>query len=188
MPEQRINGRSIEPVSSGTFAAPVREPLITSGSVPDWVPPSRAPIKTDDLYAARDAVSRELDTALRLLKEATAKAQDAVEAFERDNDIEADDALQRLQAVLPELFCCRKLGDGYAAVVNAIMCAFENLEGIPPSIDQVTQILITFRSLRETPFMGLEHATDAVGALEGVGLVVEPPSFKYLADWLDDNQ
>jgi len=164
------------------------KPIATLESISDSAPVERARMETDDLYPERAAVSRELDTALRLLKEATTSAEEAVRAFEQHEEVKADDAFQRLQMLLPELFCCRKLSDGFAAVVNAVMCAFENLEGLPPTAKQATGILDAIRSIRMTPFTGAEQAAAIVERLEEADLAVEPPAFKYLADWLDDAQ
>jgi hypothetical protein len=143
-------------------------------------------ISTEDLYASFENVSLELTSAVRLLSICLQHIGVAMEAQRNNNPIEADDAIQRLQGLLPELFCCRGLGDGFGLVINAIMCGFQNQAGNPLDRQQVEKLRQTIAKLRTEPFMREDEALNTIILLEDVGFVVEPPEFEYLADILDD--
>ena len=49
------------------------------------------------------------------------------------SDILADDAVQRFQGRLPELFNCRNLSDSFGAIVGAAINALNNRRGDPLS-------------------------------------------------------
>ena len=91
-----------------------------------------------------------------------------------------------MQGLLPELFCCRSLGDGFGIVVNGLMCAFQNLAGIPLRRDQAEKVRQTLIKLRSEPFLRADDAVQTIDVLEEVGLVLEPAEFNYLADILDE--
>jgi hypothetical protein len=93
--------------------------------------------------------------------------------------------MQRLQALLPELFYCRDLGDGFGAIVNALKFSFENAHGTPLSEGQVRLIGQVIERIRQEPFMRFETAADLVGKLEDVGLIVDPPAFAVLGELLN---
>src|SRR6266545_3305183 len=81
-------------------------------------------ISTTELYSEFENVSPELNSAVRLLSVSLEHLDRALRA-ERESDlIEADDATQRMQALLPELFCFRSLGDGFGIVVSGLLCGF----------------------------------------------------------------
>jgi hypothetical protein len=140
----------------------------------------------DDLYPATESVTPELGAALRLLARAIQYTDDAFEAIQNRNAIAADDAMQRLQAMMPELFNCRSLGDGYGAVINGILSSLENMHGAPLSQQQIQAIKQVLEKIRSEPFMKFDDAIEEMMKLELAGLVVEPEGLEYLADWLDE--
>ncbi|MCI0491279.1 MAG: hypothetical protein L0229_32210 [Blastocatellia bacterium] len=143
-------------------------------------------ISIDDLYPARQAISPELSTALHLLNEGIANVEEALSALEARNDIGADAAIQRLQALLPELFCCRQLSDSFGAIIVATFHALRNSSGQPLKKRQMVALGKILRSIRDEPFMSYDKAVDEIIELENVGFVVEPKEFEYLADLLDE--
>jgi len=85
-------------------------------------------LSQNDLYPARQAFSPEHITALRLLKLAIGRCQRAIDA-QADDPMAADIEIQKIQMSLPELFCCRALGDGFGTIVNALICSLQNMDG-----------------------------------------------------------
>jgi hypothetical protein len=142
-------------------------------------------IATGELYKDLEAVSSDLRNAIRLLSVATERLDEALAATRRRETIAADDALQHFQAMLPELFCLRGLGDGYGMVINALMSAFESTEGTPLSEPQLLAVTRLVKKIHSEPFLNINAAAEAVGALESVGLVAEPRELDILADLLD---
>jgi len=144
------------------------------------------PITMEELYPSIENVSPELNSAVHLLSLCLEYADQALEAHRENDLIDADDAVQRIQGILPELFCCRSLGDGFGIVINGLMCAFQNLAGVPLQREQIEKIRLTLMRLRTEPFLRAEDAVSMINALDDVELVVEPAEFKYLADLLDE--
>lgn len=127
-----------------------------------------------ELYPARHAFSREHITALRLLTLAVGRSKRALDAIAADNALVADTEIQKLQVLLPELFCCRALGDGFGTIINSFMSAFEALAGNTPDLDQIRAINRVLQLLKEKPFLSADEADDQVEVLESVGLSPYP--------------
>ena len=132
-----------------------------------------------------EAGSPELARALKLLSAAVEWVHQALDLMREGDRIGADVAIQRLYAVLPELFNCRKLGDGFAAVINAVQCGIENMNGVPldlPHIQAISRVLVAIRS---EPFLSLSAGCEYAVLLEESGLAIEPAGYSHLIDWLD---
>ena len=143
-------------------------------------------ISVDDLYPSTEAAAPELSVALRLLSTALAYVDQASTSLEKGNDIVADDAVQQLQALLPELFNCRALGDGYGAIINAALNSLRNTHGSPINALQLRALRQVLQRARFEPFIQFESALDEIVKLEESGFLIEPAGFEYLADWLDE--
>ncbi len=91
-----------------------------------------------------------------------------------------------MQAVLPELFCCRSIGDGFAAIINAVFHGLKNSKSDAVSEKQIQQIRLVLQRIRIEPFIDFQRATEQILKLEDVGFTVEPEEFPALADLLDE--
>ncbi len=127
-----------------------------------------------ELYPSRQAFSRDHITALRLLKLAVGRSKRALDGLAANDAIAADTQVQRLQVLLPELFCCRSLGDGFGTVINAFMSAFETLGGDTPDASQIRTMNRVLQLLREMPFLSADEADKQLELLESVGLSPYP--------------
>ncbi len=189
------NGHDSTGIPEGSRAPGTRIPEETGASAtPDTkiIRESEAPespseqIPTEELYPSIENVSADLNAATRLLSLCLENADQAIQAHREQDSIEADDALQRLQGILPELFCCRTLGDGFGIIVNGLMCAFQNLRGAPLTRTQTEKVRQILVKLRSEPFLSVDNAVEALQDLEQLELVIEPPEFSYLADMLNE--
>jgi hypothetical protein len=135
---------------------------------------SQSRLSQADLYPARPAFSREHITALRLLTLAVGRSKRALDAIAAKKMIAADTEIQKLQVLLPELFCCRVLGDGFGTIINSLMSAFEALSGNTLDANQIRAMHSVLQSLKERPFLSADDADSQVEALESVGLSVYP--------------
>ncbi|MEN6373833.1 MAG: hypothetical protein ABFD75_03490 [Smithella sp.] len=153
-------------------------PIMASSSADEPSIPIR------ELYPLASEIKPELSTALHLLEEGIEDINISIKMLMENDLISSDDAIQRFQALLPELFCCRNLGDGFGAIVNAIFHSLKNLNGIPASLEQLKVIQkITNRILTE-PFISFEEAVDEIILFDTVELISESDHFKYVADLL----
>lgn len=141
-------------------------------------------ISTQSLYPLASEFNPKLFMAMRLLEEGIGQLNEAINMFRNDYLLSSDDAIQRFQALLPELFCCRDLGDGFGAVVNAVFHSLKNLEGIPANQEQLLAIKKIINRIAIEPFLDFEEAVDEIIMLENVKLIVEPSHFKFMADML----
>jgi hypothetical protein len=141
-------------------------------------------LSQNDLYPARQAFSPEHITALRLLKLAIGRCQRAINAH-ADDPMAADIEIQKIQMSLPELFCCRTLGDGFGTIVNALICALQNTDGNTLDEKQIRILEKVFTELRDKPFLRATEADDAVELLESNGFNPYP---KELIEFLSSDQ
>jgi len=151
------------------------------------VPSFQQRISTNDLYPLSAELNHVLSRALNLLQEGVRHLDDALSALLEDDDaISSDDALQRFQALLPELFCCRDLGDGFGVIVSSTYHALRNLFGTPLNENQLRTVRSIVQRLYTEPYIAFDEAVDEINSLEEVGLEVTPSYFKYVADFLNE--
>jgi hypothetical protein len=136
------------------------------------------------LYQSHDASAevRTLQRAIELLQEALDHAEAALAALLEFHAVQADDEMQHVQALLPELFCLRTLGDGFGATINSLAVAFDNLQGIPLDGAQATAVTRALRRLRQVPFLAFDDAVDLIQRMADAQLPVDPPGLGALAE------
>lgn len=147
-------------------------------------PPAVIP-QLEDLYPVAEIRPYELNMAMRLLPEAVELTDQAIEVLKNERPLESDNAMMHVRALLPELFCCRSLGDGFGAVVNALLSAFENQEGLPLSHLQLEQVRRALLEIRENPWLAFGRALDLITGLEESGLRVDPPALDAIGELFD---
>jgi len=138
--------------------------------------PSSFPrLSQSDLYPVRHAFSPEHLTALRLLKIAVGRTERALKALIDGDAIASDSEVQKVQVLLPELFCCRSLGDGFGTIINAAMSAFESLRGEQLDLVQLRALNRVFSVLKDKPFLSADEADQQIEQLEAAHLNIHPP-------------
>lgn len=138
-----------------------------------------------DLYPVRQAFNPQHIAALRLLKVAMGRTQRGLSALREGDVVAADSEVQKIQVLLPELFCCRALGDGFATIINALMSAFESLDGSPLDEHQLITVNDMFAMLRDKPFLSVEEAEQQLDQMEAAQLNPYP---KELLDFLSNGE
>lgn len=143
-------------------------------------------LTTEEVYRALEFTTVELRSALRLLRDAIGWCDRALSADTLGELFQADDAMVNVQMIMPELFCCRALGDGLAEIVNAIQSSFENLKGMTLEGPQVSSIRRALVAIQNEPRLSFDRALEFVGAMESTGLIVEPAPIDALSEWLGE--
>ncbi len=147
----------------------------------------REPVSIDDVYYSPELIgSPQLRNALSLLASALNQVDAALELLAEQAQIGADDAMQHFQVLLPELFACRKVGEGLGLVVSSLQNAISRLRGRAMDEPQIRVVRSCLVALRSEPFMTFDAAMDLVKRLERAGLNVDPPNFEILADLLSE--
>ncbi len=164
-----------------TANVPVGSPWIEGSIATYW---HTAGVVSDplEIYPGLAETNSALNSAVTLLDQATVLQSEALLLLEEGDAIAADDSLQRMRALLPELFCCRTVGDGFGSVVNAMHYSFLNANGVPLEFPQVRELGKALRLIRWKPFLSIDEAVNAVLGLEETGLVVAPEGVGSLAD------
>lgn len=143
-------------------------------------------IDISELYPLSSELRPELSTAFALLDEGLHDVSVAIEMQNIGDMISSDDAINRLQALLPELFCCRSLGDGFGSIISAIYQSITNMHGNPLNAKQLSALQVVLKRVQSEPFLEFNEAVDEIMALEDAGFEVEPSYYAYAADMLDD--
>jgi hypothetical protein len=122
-----------------------------------------------------------LKRALELLGESITLVESAL-ALDVTEPVACDDQMQLFYALLPALFCCRSLGDGFGSIINGIQQAVANQKGFPMDRKQMGVLRSVLRSIRQGPFISHRDAVEIVMSLEDTGLMVDPPALAEIAD------
>lgn len=139
-----------------------------------------------ELYPLTDELNPALGRALSLLEEGIKCIDDAINMIIEKDLISSDDLIQRFQALIPELFCCRSLGDGFGVILVSLHNSLKNLQGVPASLEQLNVIKKVTSRIFTEPFIVIDEAVDEIILFEKVGLIPESSNFKYAADLLID--
>lgn len=152
------------------------------GSVQRPTPQRRS--ESLDIYPLRDE-DPVLVISTRLLREALALLDESLVSDE--NLLAADDAVLRMRAILPELFCCRhRLGESFGTVILGVFYSLANLNGVAPSNAQVAAVRNALARLLKEPFMSYDAALDIHESLEDVGLDPDVHAAIELATQLEE--
>lgn len=141
--------------------------------------------KVEDLYPIRNEFNPTLSTAIQLLLESIDYVNESYEMLIDGDIISSDDAVHKFQALLPELFCCRTLGDGFGLIVNSIFNAINNLNGTPLNKNQLKAILKLLKRIYSEPYIDFEEASEELISIEELGLIFITSDIKYLTDLLN---
>lgn len=127
-----------------------------------------------DFYPLRGQTDLELGRVILLLNNALDKFDEALVAFRADDYILADDWIQQIRALLPDIFVIgRKIGDGFAAV---ILATFNSLANVETSLNENQLIVVRngLRKINSAPYSDFQMALTIQEEYEDVGL--EPDS------------
>jgi hypothetical protein len=195
--QENYKGIDETPISAGFFQQASRE--ITEFENETWdlhskdirpleesIGKKSASAKIDDIYFQPEFTSEVFQTAFKLLAEAEKYCRQAVELVRKNEMIGADDSIQHLQALLPELFCCRDLSKSLGSIVNAIQNALFNNKGLPLSEIKLIELQKIVVELRNKPFMRFNEAVDLIMEFEDAGFTVQPQGFEKLTELLDE--
>jgi len=145
------------------------------------------PIPIDHLYPATEGARPELLKGLKLLADAIGSLENARSQQRSGDDKVADRWIMKFQMILPDLFACRKIGDGYALIINSLHFAMINQKGKPLTLDQMTTIWRVLKEIREKPFLTFDQALAYVTEIEKAYLAVDPPILsELLSDGADE--
>jgi hypothetical protein len=142
-------------------------------------------IDIDRFYEAPAGQTGHVIKAIELLAE-SARLLEIARSMVAVNPIEADRSLQRFRLLLPELFSCRIIGDGFALIISTLEFAFGNLQERLPTADQISVMWRTLRELRSRPVLPFDQALLCVADFETHGLEVDPPILSSLLDQPED--
>lgn len=194
MPAQgKVNGQTAWTVSTQQPVADGAMFLPGEGSVLGEVRPKaeapgqwKGPLPLEVVYKAPDVGSGELRSAMRLIPKAVQWTESAIQALDAGELVQADDAMLHVHSLMPELFCCRKLGEGFGLVINAVLSSFQNRSGLPMERPQVERIRRALIAIRSDPRMSFDLALGLVSAMEDAGLSVHPPGADEIEEFLSE--
>ncbi|MGD0787115.1 MAG: hypothetical protein ABR898_03955 [Terracidiphilus sp.] len=161
--------------------------LVLYAEVPSSHPPETTGriLSAQQLYLDHTDDSRLL-RALNLVERARLSLQDAL-SFDPSNDfVSFDQEIMKTRALLLKAFRYREIGEGYAALVNAVIWALANRKPGSPSRRQVNVIATSLDRLTNGPYMHFDTSMQIMDDLEEAGLDIEPPSLDILTAELDD--
>lgn len=147
----------------------------------------RAPVPTEEIYHSPDLLgSPYLRNALSLISRALTRVDEALAALKDEDRIAADDSMQHCCALFPELFVCRRIGEGFALIASSLQNAAMRRQGRAMDEPHIRAVRSALVSLRSEPFMTFDAALDQVSRLERVGLNIAPPKFEELSKLLSE--
>jgi hypothetical protein len=160
---------------------------VVFAQISDTLPPepSGAPLSLQQLYPSQTYDSRQFK-ALNLIERARVTLVDALNFDPSANFLQFDQEIMRARAILLKAFMYRDIGEGYAAVVNAVIWALANRKPGLPSRRQINVISKSMQRLISGPYIHFDTSMQILDDLEGADLDIEPPSLDILIEGFDD--
>ncbi len=175
-----INGKDMSSTYTGFETGHIKPQLWTLDASDASAQPAYCEAKIEEIY--QPELSPRLFSAIHLIDNAVKRIDDALSAFLSDDVVAADDETNHLHMLLNELFCCRDLGDGLGAIVNAMAIALESQAGVPLDEIRIRAFRLALGRLRAEPYLDFDSALAVIDRLEAAGLRVEPASLDKVAD------
>jgi hypothetical protein len=137
-----------------------------------------------EFYPLRGESDTAIDAAIKLLGEGLERFDQAI-ALRRDNDaIGCDDCMQRVRALLPELFVWgRAIGDGFRAVILATFHSLANADDLLTE-PQLLVLRNGLREIRQAPYIDFETALSIQERYEDVFLDPDPKGIGRLGEMM----
>ncbi|HVT18679.1 MAG TPA: hypothetical protein VHQ90_21170 [Thermoanaerobaculia bacterium] len=185
-----VHGRLLpfrQPNEVPTYAIKDTEPLVPKvvvKSVTDGGSPAVGPdleaVELRSIYPNLEENTSLLGQALALLESAISHLREALAKRAASEFVEADDELLHVRVKLRKLFALRQLGNGFAALVNALYFCIANESDEPFEEAQLRLLLRNLTQLSRQPFPSFEEALSSIEALEEIGFQVEPSILELL--------
>jgi len=179
---QTFVGSSLPQVIMGAAVAT----LSAVSQVSETQPPesSGTPLSLQQLYPSQTDDSRQFK-ALNLIERARVTLLEALIFDPSVNFLQFDQEIMRARAILVKAFMYRDIGDGYAAVVNAVIWALANRVPGSPSRRQINVISTSMERLISGPYIHFDTSMQILDDLEEADLDIEPPSLDILIEGFD---
>lgn len=142
----------------------------------------------EGLYVSATDISTSLSSATILLKEGIDYLDAIIKLIDDEEMLGAHDTLMLFRRLLPELYCCRDLGEGFEEIVRSVNMAAENIGDGNLDREQAVAIRFILRILQREPFIKYDAALDRVIQLDQVGLVVDSLGVIEIIDIIENVQ
>jgi hypothetical protein len=131
---------------------------------------SRRTLDWKELYPEEIGRSSLLIRAWTLLAQGQQSLRKARDCLIDEDTLNADYEITLFQGLIPELFCCKPIGEGFATIVVALRWALKNRRGDPLTLEQLDAVLNCVVRLNTELFLKYERALDLIDDLENAGL------------------
>jgi hypothetical protein len=126
-------------------------------------------LEIENIYP--DKIPGEMGTAIECLSKSIDLIENSIIEF-GDNRVISDEYMQQFQALLPDLFYCRTIGEGFGIIITTLMIAISNKNGIPLELDQLIILKYVLVSLKREPFLSTSKAVKLCDDLNEKGFEV----------------
>ena len=161
----------------------------TIGFEPDLISKRVAQFKEDRPTISTEALYPDLNDpeptlmvmVIRLLQAARKYLNEAMESAKREDWFASDNAMMLFENLLPELFCCREIGDGFGLIINDLNVILKN-KYQPFNLSQISIIYNVVTSLYHRPFLDFDQALDKIEVFRKNGLNPDIAELDALAE------
>ena len=146
---------------------------------------TETPMDTASLYSYAGTGTSPIARALVLIEEANEYLSRAIAAAKSNDEIDSDNEAQHFYALLPELFCCRDISEGFGSIINAIYNGLTNqLDREILTLIQLNKVSQLLTRLQSEPFLEIDQAIDLIIELEESGLNIKPQHLEKITEIL----
>jgi hypothetical protein len=135
-----------------------------------------------ELYPDLQAQDGRVIQALLLLRECGDYLQSAIRIDPKTDFIGYDEKMMRARNSLRRLYALREIGDGFGAVINAMIWALRNKDSETLTSRQISTVVEVLNQLRKKPLLHFDSSMNLLDQLEDSDLNIEPPFMDLLTE------
>jgi hypothetical protein len=178
---EATRGSEYSPISQSTVTE-IPHATIKEETNPDEAPREHDTIDYRAFYPLGGVSDVIVDTSAKLLREGVARFEQAIALHREQDAIGCDDCVQRVRALLPELFVWgRKIGDGFGAVILATFHSIVNA-GEALTERQLLELRNGLRAIGSAPYMDFDTAMSIQEKFERVTLDPDPKGISQFGE------
>jgi hypothetical protein len=166
----------------GSEGDPISQPTVIEETNKEEVPREHRAIDYRVFYPLGGISDVVVDASTKLLREGVERFEQAIELHREQDTIGCDDCVQRVRALLPELFVWgRKIGDGFSAVILATFHSIVNASDALTE-PQLLELRNGLRAICSAPYMDFGTAMDIQDKFDRVTLDPDPQGISQFGE------
>jgi hypothetical protein len=175
-----VTSASVGSESTASAAVQGGKLVLSSELIEHWPHRLRAPLAFEDLYPG------DQQTLTHRIRQILLENDSRLKSARDQDEIERDEAINRLKIDLATIFEYKGLSAGQEMVIVALYHGLQNKRSTAINLDEYNEIIVAIREMSERPRIAVETALDLIEGLQRVGFNTDLAEADHLHEMICD--